>query len=260
MRMRYGTYGWLCSLVVCCAGTTMAQSLGGNVSAVEDGSAGSSVSASVNASVDAGVSEAASLGSASRSGSGSRSASMNALAISPSHAANASANAGISADSAAQSGRPGVESALTNLRAGLLSSAQLHTGRGNHPVIYRNSSPASRQTVTARVLGKPAKRSTGLEGAPKYSEGFVDSTKGTALISPPDMGTASPLDWTPGLNFELPDFAQTEFLNPSLNAGASPKGTGKKGRGRRAPVASRNVLSEPGLSSAIDGRLGQTHR
>jgi hypothetical protein len=253
MRMRYVTYGWLCSLVVCCAGTTMAQSFSGNVSAVEDGSAGSSVSASVNASVNAGVSEAASSNSASRSGSGSRSASMmNALAISPSNAANASPNAGMSADSAAQSDGPGVAPALTNVRAGL-SSAELRTGRGKHPVIYRKSSPASRQTVTAHNLGEPAKQSTGLEGAPVYSEGFADSTKGTALISPPDLGTASPLDWTPGLNFEFPDFTQTSFLNPTLHTSVPRKGA--RVRGRKAPQAEK-ILGEPALSTSIDEELG----
>lgn len=231
----------------------MAQSLSGNVSAVEDGTVGSSVSASVGASVNASVSEAASSSSASRSGSRSRSASVSALGIGPSGAANPSPNAGMSADSAAQSGGPGVASALTNARAGFLSSAELRSGRGNHRVNPRNSSPASRQTVTARNLGEPAKQSTGLEGAPMYSEGFADSTKGTALISPPDVGTASPLDWTPGLNFEFPDFAQTSFLNPTLHTSVPRRGA--RVRGRKAPQA-ENILGEPALSTSIDEELG----
>jgi len=50
-----------------------------------------------------------------------------------------------------------------------------------------------------------------------YSHDFPDSTKGTALLSPPDSGTSSPLDWSTGLDYEFPDFSRRQFLNPTLH-------------------------------------------
>jgi hypothetical protein len=50
-------------------------------------------------------------------------------------------------------------------------------------------------------------------------------------VSPPDTGTQSPLDWSPGLNFEFEDLEQTSFLNPSLRVAG--KRTHKK-RHKRA--------------------------
>jgi hypothetical protein len=53
--------------------------------------------------------------------------------------------------------------------------------------------------------------------AATYTTDFPDSTKATALISPPDPGTASPLDWSPSLGFEFGDMAKKQFLNPTLH-------------------------------------------
>ncbi len=49
-----------------------------------------------------------------------------------------------------------------------------------------------------------------------YSEGFPDSTRGTALLSPLDPGTRSPLDWSTDLDFGFADFEEQEFLAPTL--------------------------------------------
>ncbi len=69
-----------------------------------------------------------------------------------------------------------------------------------------------------------------------YTGGFPDSTRGTALVSPPDKGTMSPLDWQPGVDFSHHDFAKREFLKPSLQANHR---HGIKGRGNRANTLGR---------------------
>ena len=229
MRMRYKTHGWLCSLIFCCAGLGMAQTSSASDSA-QSQSVESLVYASVNASANAGVSESEVSGSGSRSG---RSVSRSAPST-----------AGVSELSALQSAGRVSASALINALEGR-SKAELQAGHGS-----RNSHPANRRAIAARNSGEPVKHLSGVGAAASYSEGFADSTKGTALISPPDSGTSSPLDWTPGLNFEFPDFDETQFLNPSLGGGASRRGEVKKA-GRKAP-------GTPALSSAIDEQFGQT--
>lgn len=67
-----------------------------------------------------------------------------------------------------------------------------------------------------------------------YTSDFPDSTEGTALVSPPDPGTQSPLEWSPELDFSFPDFSQETFLNPSLHVGRLSK---KKKRRERAKNA-----------------------
>lgn len=215
MLMRYVSSGWLCSLIVCCTGAAAAQSLSDNASAVADGSAGSSVSASVNASVNASVGEAALSSSGSRlGGSALRSESTDTFAI---------------------------RSSRADWRASL----------ENQHLIYRAAGSKSRTTPGARKSEGPNLRSSGGETA-AYSEGFADSTKGTALISPPDPGTASPLDWNLGLNFGFPDFQQMQFLNPNLHNSTPRKGSRVGGR----KAATRHILNEPALSTSIDEQLG----
>lgn len=107
-----------------------------------------------------------------------------------------------------------------------------------------------------------------------YTEDFPDSTKGTALISPPDLGTQSPLDWAPGgLNFGFADFQQTEFLNPTLQVAARHhlrRGTGQ-GQGANtgngaakgsstSPFSALPSTLTPGLSAnpLLTNGLGQS--
>jgi hypothetical protein len=76
-----------------------------------------------------------------------------------------------------------------------------------------------------------------------YSKDFQDSTKGTALLSPPDS-TASPLDWTPALNYGFVDITEQPFFKPSLHGGFSQKGR----------VAAR-AKAPPDLSTSFDDSL-----
>lgn len=77
-----------------------------------------------------------------------------------------------------------------------------------------------------------------------YSRDFPDSTQGTALVSPPDMGTVSPLEWQPSADFGLNDFTSTQFLRPSLRAG---RGRGKEGRRKRTNIAGQQRMPHSSL-------------
>lgn len=53
-----------------------------------------------------------------------------------------------------------------------------------------------------------------------YSIGFPDSTRGNALASPPDLGTASPLTGIPDFSPGIEGFGENQLLNPSLRVSA----------------------------------------
>ncbi|MGC2163461.1 MAG: hypothetical protein WA634_16245 [Silvibacterium sp.] len=93
-----------------------------------------------------------------------------------------------------------------------------------------------------------------------YSTGFQDSTRGTALINPPDTGTASPLDWAPdGIDYEFPDILQGQFLNPTLSGSGLARNRGaNERRMKRMHAGAKNTSSDqwpsalqPSLSDQI---------
>lgn len=99
--------------------------------------------------------------------------------------------------------------------------------------------------VRARIAGGGTdfgSRDTGDRGG-SYSTGFPDSTQGTALVSPPDMGAVSPLEWKPSMDFGLRDFTETQFLRPSLHAGRR----GDRGGRERANIFGRQRLFHSSL-------------
>jgi hypothetical protein len=59
-----------------------------------------------------------------------------------------------------------------------------------------------------------------VDNAASYTDDFADSTKNNAEISPPDPGTASPLDWTTGFDFGFQDFSAQTFLDPTIYVGS----------------------------------------
>lgn len=78
--------------------------------------------------------------------------------------------------------------------------------------------------------------SVGVQDKAAYSEDFPDSTNGTAVLSPPDEGTNSPLEWSPAIGFEFGDMAQQTFLVPSLHVGlGSKKLRQREGKKRHRP-------------------------
>jgi len=104
----------------------------------------------------------------------------------------------------------------------------------------------------AAGAGKTAalKGTRGLIGT--YTKHFPDSTRGTALVSPPDRGTASPLDWSPGLDFSFPDFSKREFLSPSLQMAHRRSGA------RRVNLFGRQRLPQSLAETKPKGDLLQT--
>lgn len=105
-------------------------------------------------------------------------------------------------------------------------------------------------------------RGVRVSGMATYSEGFADSTRGTALISPPDTGTSSPLEWSPsGVGGGELSFMPGSFLNPSLHVGTGI--LGQPGGSRRRSMRAKSASEQPGLSPLqsplLQGNaLGQT--
>lgn len=246
--MRLISSGWLCALLLCCAGTAIGQSVPGNVSAAEDAADVSPVESSVSASVASMVDSAA-----STSGSGSRSAAvLNLLAGTKSPAA--SANGPASTNTPANPSMTQLE--LYGMRHGKTRrglKTSLLIGSGVHqraPVSgnlsrTRGGTPGALQRGTPGLVGRQS--SAGGETV-SNTGGFPDSTKGTAQLSPPDPGTKSPLDWTTdGLNFGLPGFSERQFLNPNLHAPIGIKrrrsGHTLSGHGRKVPGQAPSGLS-----------------
>lgn len=89
-----------------------------------------------------------------------------------------------------------------------------------------------------------------------YTADFPDSTKRTALVSPPDLGAFSPLEWSPHMSVGLPDLSTRQFLSLSLHPDSK---SGMKGRGKRAGLFGRkkplseNPLVQPPSTSVSAG-------
>jgi hypothetical protein len=109
-------------------------------------------------------------------------------------------------------------------------------------------SRASKKPTMANAMQQGAEDAAGGQSnqAGEYTDDFPDSTKGTALVSPPDSGTASPLDWSSDLDFGFTDLSQERFLTPTLHiaqrVGASRQGQGHR-QGMRQTLRMRSALS-----------------
>ena len=137
--------------------------------------------------------------------------------------------------------REAMPSTRTDVRNGPMQAGQR---RSVQVLRARNGSAKKLSAASTRQLGGD------------YSKDFPDSTKGTALLSPPDS-TASPLDWTPGLNFSFPDFAEQSFLKPSLHGGSSAQRRRVAARAQ-APVLGGIPSGAPthsDLSTSLDDSL-----
>ncbi len=65
-------------------------------------------------------------------------------------------------------------------------------------------------------------------GGGQYPTGFPDSTRNTAVLSPPDPANNSLFVFDPAVGGEFPDLAEREFLSPTLRVGRGSSGMGKK--------------------------------
>lgn len=139
------------------------------------------------------------------------------------------------------SGHAAIRSMRRNARNGRMQAEQSRSGQVSRA---RNGSAHKLAAGATPQLGAA------------YSKDFPDSTKGTALLSPPDS-TASPLDWTPGLNFSFSDFAEQSFLKPSLHGGSSLQKR-RVAASTNAPVSGGipgNALTYPDLSTSVGDSL-----
>jgi hypothetical protein len=123
-------------------------------------------------------------------------------------------------------------------------------------VAVRESAATSAIPRTPAAPGKS--HAAGGEGGYAGFGSFPDSTRGDAEISPPDPGTSSPLQWSPGFEFEFSDFQSTQFLNPTLNAGGpvSHPPRAHTPAGVPAYPGLKTQLGKPTLHKSIDQQVG----
>lgn len=100
-----------------------------------------------------------------------------------------------------------------------------------------------------------------VEASAFYSADFPDSTRGTALVSPNDLGATSPLAWQPDMTHSFPDFTMRQFLRPSLHVARtlgrqSEKAAPNKGSSTKDFL--RYDFNLPSLSTSMGDSL-QTH-
>ena len=79
-----------------------------------------------------------------------------------------------------------------------------------------------------REQSQSSEMNTRSGGVEVYSMDFPDSTKNTALLSPPDPAGTPLFSFDPTMNTEFPDLAEREFLVPTLHVGALSSGSPKK--------------------------------
>lgn len=119
------------------------------------------------------------------------------------------------------------------------------TGRRDYAVGQTRMGYAGRQTSSAGAALQPGAIGKNSAGLPRsgtvtprsaYTANFPDSTRGTAMVSPPELDAASPLGWTPELSFGFPDFTSRQFLSPTIHVHGRRT---LKSRGERAGLSKR---------------------
>jgi len=138
--------------------------------------------------------------------------------------------------------------------------------RSNHSGFSEYGTSAgfsNRGAAASHTQSRHSKSSPHMPAAARYSNNFPDSTRGTALINPPDNSMQNPLDWHPGLNYEFADFEKMSFLHPSLSVAGGKKRlkrrTKARPRGSKLPASSvlfPNTLNEPLEESPLVQSLG----
>jgi hypothetical protein len=169
----------------------------------------------------------------------------------------ASQISGINASGKAGSGNSAsAKSAIANvLKAGSASSIGLGM-RGK-----ASFGGASSTGIALAGVNKPGAnpggvqtQKSGVKGGASYSQDFPDSTMGTALLSPPDLGTESPFDWTTDLDYEFADMEQAEFLSPTLHVSPMKKGS-LQGKKQLREMLRRRRKSQQGTSGTFSDNL-----
>lgn len=115
---------------------------------------------------------------------------------------------------------------------------------------------AKTQTALGQAVAGASPR--GAVAAGNYSNGFQDSTRGTALVSPPDPGTAGPFGFSPGISMGLLDFSNRQFLSPGLKVGGHAGKRTRDGRWAVSKPGQPTKANPPGapLSTSPSDDLG----
>lgn len=299
MRMQNVFCGALCGMLLCCAPGAMGQTISSNVSTQVDESSASPANAAVSAYVNAmsaedirashsqsaygsvaggGASSAASKGALARtqgalSGQGTlvgQGAHLSAGAFVRTQAGQGALSGRLSGE--VLRNRFGTRSASELARYQSMHGQLTTSGKGS-PLARatpHSIGPISRIKFAASATPGALRTASGeattvlLSEQAVYSAGFADSTKGTASISPPDMGTSGPLDWTPSLDFGFRDMTQRTFLNPSLhisprvgkNHHRRSRTLGNRGNDLRRARPSSSVSPDQTLKSTPPNELG----
>lgn len=248
----------LCGAFLCCVGMASGQSggaIGGQVAAAVGGTAGAAVDASVSGSAMRGQ-------GAGRSGSGRLSAGDGAAESESTQRGLASARAARNRATFGSSMRGTAARQMTHGGAAeRVSESDLRSREAKALRAYKtqHAGGAALESTAAKRVAKGSRgfsaeqqtgsRRSGVSGmGGSYSTGFPDSTKGTALVSPPELGTTSPLEWTPSLSFALPDFSARQFLSPTLHPGRRSGMRGAEragGFGRPGNLPGKSLLPTP---------------
>jgi len=246
---------WACGVILCCAvPAAFCQALSGSLAAgtglspeAPSGAGGmgsigaqSQVSADANFTMNADVKASANaeaVGDAAVHGGGAGAARMNFRVASRTDSernlyepANGRLDFGLERELA------GMHSPESKRKEGL---SPISAHRGVKASRARNGAANKLAAATARQPGG------------SYSTDFPDSTKGTALLSPPDL-TGSPLDWTPVLDYAHFDFAEQQFLEPSLHRGfsAQKKHVAERKKAHVTKGIPNNALNYPNFSTS----------
>ncbi len=251
----------LACLVLGSAGIVAAQS--DNSSAASSGNASSTSGSGGSGSTNSSSVNNTSVSAATGSGLGNISANASISSVSTaSGSGSAKSSGGKSSASAggwgAETSMAGTSSSLPGWAAGSgfahESAKTSSKGPGSHlgegtvaassgPRSAVTSSPAGQAKVrnalpgmSAGQLSRSAQRQEesqapqggGGSAGGSYSSDFPDSTKNTALISPPDSADHPIFKFDPTLSFEWPNLSDREFLVPTLHVGGGSSGSGNK--------------------------------
>lgn len=232
----------LCAIASCSA-PARAQSIGSQQAAGAE--VGASVSASVNAGIRAGA-DSGSSGSVNFSGGGrgSGGAALAAGALPPRKL--------LGAVSVPKAKGFAAKVGKENESRGAKHFTGLNRYRAAYTPKATEEAMANTRQKSAPASPKPGAIHGTVSERVSYSDGFQDSTKGTALISPPDPGTSGPFAFNPELNTTLPGFSDRQFLSPSLQVG----GGSRKNKAGRRSVRSPVEASMSGLTSDPAADLG----
>jgi hypothetical protein len=162
----------------------------------------------------------------SSAGWGGASATAGASSFQPAPSGTLSArSAGMNSSHSASSPLSGQKD-LTSVAAGH-SSGLSSLSKGNAETLGSQRTSPAISEKTASTQGH-AGVSGAAGGRAAYSESFPDSVEGTALLSPPDDDGSDLFVFEPRMSVGFPDFAEREFIRPTLHVSAASSGSSQK--------------------------------